>query len=81
MTANEKRHMLLQLPLVFVQYIFEDELHDKIFMLYVSLVKWYELLRRPEISEDLIDEINKAWQRYFLLYDYQIVLVVITISK
>jgi hypothetical protein len=73
--------MLLQLPLVFVQYIFEDELHDNIFMLYVSLVKWYELLRRPEISEDLIDEINKAWQRYFLLYDYKVVLVVITISR
>jgi hypothetical protein len=64
MTANEKRHMLLQLPLVFAQYLFEDELHDKIFLLYVSLAKWYELLRRPEISEMQIEEINKAWQRY-----------------
>lgn len=63
MTANEKRHMLLQMPLVFVQYIFEDILHDKIFMLYVHLVKWYELIRRPEVSESTILDIGVAWQR------------------
>ncbi len=62
MTANEKRHMLLQMPLLFAQFLFEDTLHDKIFELYVSLVKWYELLRRPESSEAMIKKINDAWQ-------------------
>ena len=64
MTANEKRHMLLQMPLLFAQFLFEDTLHDKIFELYVSLVKWYELLRRPESSEAMIKKINHAWQEY-----------------
>ncbi len=63
MTATEKRHLLIQLPLVFAQFLFEDEIHDMIFILYVRLLKWYEIIRRPQVSEDEISEMNDAWTK------------------
>lgn len=63
LTATEKRHFLIQLPLVFAQYLFQDEIHDRIFSLYLSLVKWYELARRPELSESGILEMDAAWEQ------------------
>ena len=63
MSANEKRHMILQMPLILVQFMAVDVIHDPLFTLFVDIVEWYEIVRNRRVTSAQLGLMDSDWER------------------
>jgi len=67
MTAKKWRHLLVVMPIVALRFCLISTLYDQLFSLVMSIIDWYSLVRKQEICESDLVEMDKCYFRLIII--------------